>query len=490
MNVRKFIAPNAGQALRRVKAVLGPEAVVLATRSVDNGVEITAMAPEDLDRLQASGKQAETVPGARKWVDDDVNVSLSGARPQTAPKVEPWDFRKPARPAARAAEPVHAERPVASVRPRAVVEPQAAPSAPAVARPRRAQVPAETAVPAEAVTGPTTVGLVEEKPAAHDAAVNGMMTELQTLRQIVEQHLAGFAWGELSREAPAKTEVLRRLLDCGFSPRFARQLIHHLPAGNDVDQGMQWARSAASRHLLTTAQEDDLIEGGGVFAIVGPTGVGKTTTTAKLAARCVVRHGASKLALITTDSYRIGAQEQLRIYGRILGVPVHVVRDADDLQRTLGELSGKHMVLIDTVGMSQRDRHVTEQIAMLSGNNVKRLLLVNAASRGDTLDEVVTAYNGADGQMPLAGAVLTKVDEAASLAPALDVIMRHGLRLHYVANGQRVPEDLHLPNRAYLLHRAFRVREQSQDHRFMDSESGLMMASSGLAAARQNRLAQ
>jgi flagellar biosynthesis protein FlhF len=145
----------------------------------------------------------------------------------------------------------------------------------------------------------------------------------------------------------------------------------------------------------------------------------------------------------------------LRIYGRILGVPVFVVRDGEDLRRTLADLRDKHMVLIDTVGMSQRDRMVAEQAAMLMrSGEVNRLLLLNAGSRGDTLDDVVRAYAGED----LAGCIMTKVDEATALAPALDCIVRHGLTLSYVANGQRVPEDLHLPNRNYLLHRAFKSR--------------------------------
>jgi len=211
--------------------------------------------------------------------------------------------------------------------------------------------------------------------------------------------------------------------------------------------------------------------------------VGKTTTTAKLAARCVLRHGPSKVALVTTDSYRIGAHEQLRIYGRILGVSVYLVKDAVELRQTLSELQHKHIVLIDTMGMSQKDRLVPELTDMLADCNVQRLLLLSCTSRGDTLDDVVRAYRGEN----LAGCVLTKVDEAASLASTLDVIMRHELRLHYVSNGQRVPEDLHLPNRAYLLHRAFKDVPESSPHRYDGLESTLVMANAGMAAAGGRR---
>jgi flagellar biosynthesis protein FlhF len=148
---------------------------------------------------------------------------------------------------------------------------------------------------------------------------------------------------------------------------------------------MFWVKSVLARNLNTLANENELLENGGVFALVGPTGVGKTTTTAKLAARCVMRHGSGKLALITTDGYRIGGYEQLRIYGKILGVMVHSVKDETDLRIALEELKGKHTVLIDTAA-GQRDQMVAEQDAMLAGAGVdiKRLLCLNATATGGT----------------------------------------------------------------------------------------------------------
>jgi flagellar biosynthesis protein FlhF len=304
-----------------------------------------------------------------------------------------------------------------------------------------------------------------------------VLDEIRSLRQLVEQHLAGFAWGETARTNPVKTEVLRRMLEAGFSPLFARELLTDLPAKMNVKEALEWSRGIADMSLFTAGQ--DIVDQGGVYALMGPTGVGKTTTTAKLAARCVLKHGASKVALVTTDSYRIGAYEQLRIYGRILGVTVYLAKDAEELRQTLLELSHKHMVLIDTMGMSQKDKLVVELNAMLSESAVRRLLLLSSTARGDTLDDVVRAYRGSD----LAGCVLTKVDEAVSLAPALDVIMRHGLKLHYVSNGQRVPEDLHLPNRAYLLHRAFKEAPEAT-HRYAGLEPGLMMANAASGGGR------
>jgi flagellar biosynthesis protein FlhF len=246
-----------------------------------------------------------------------------------------------------------------------------------------------------------------------------------------------------SRRAAGRDALLGTLLNAGFSPLLAKRLAETANSGGD-------AAAVAERlqESLLLADSDEVVTGGGVYALVGPTGAGKTTTVAKIAARAVVRFGASKIALLTTDGYRIGAHEQLRIYGRILDVPVHIVRNQTDLTNTLSELRGRHLVLIDTIGMSQRDAMVAQHAAMLSGSgDVKRLLLLQATSSARTLEEVVTAYESTG----VHGCILTKTDEAVGLAGALDVIVRHGLPLHYVTDGQRVPEDMRLPDRSELV---------------------------------------
>jgi flagellar biosynthesis protein FlhF len=271
---------------------------------------------------------------------------------------------------------------------------------------------------------------------------------------------------------------MKRLLAAGFSAAFSRQLMDMLPAQEeDLSQALKWLKHTIAHNLKVARPEDDIIEKGGVYALVGPTGVGKTTTVAKLAARAVLRHGAGKVALVTTDTYRIGAQDQLRIYGRILGTPVFAVRDENDLELTLSDLHSRHLVLIDTVGMSQRDKRVTEQVALLcgEGREVSRLLLLGAPSQGVTLEEVARAYAGPG----MVGCVLTKIDEALTYGPVLDVAIRHELPVHFVTNGQRVPEDLHLANATYLADRAFRGN-QKPDSPFTqaDGDYPILMAAS------------
>ncbi|CAB3738482.1 Signal recognition particle receptor FtsY [Paraburkholderia sediminicola] len=285
-----------------------------------------------------------------------------------------------------------------------------------------------------------------------------VMSELSSMRGMMEEHFAGLLWGDRQRRSPARAALTKHLFAAGFSAQLVQMMVDNLP--DDVDNmegGMEWVRSVLESNLPVMEDEDALMERGGVFALMGPTGVGKTTTTAKLAARCVMRFGASKVALLTTDSYRIGGHEQLRIFGKILGVSVHAVKDGGDLQLALSELRNKHIVLIDTIGMSQRDRLVSDQIAMLcrAGQPVQRLLLLNATSHGDTLNEVVQAYQRAPDQQPLAGCILTKLDEATNLGGVLDTVIRYKLPVHYVSTGQKVPENLYVATKKFLIKSTF-----------------------------------
>jgi flagellar biosynthesis protein FlhF len=303
----------------------------------------------------------------------------------------------------------------------------------------------------------------------------------------MEEHFAGLLWGDRQRRSPTRAALTKHLFAAGFSAQLVQMMVDNLP--DDVDNmegGMAWVRSVLESNLPVMEDEDALMERGGVFALMGPTGVGKTTTTAKLAARCVMRFGASKVALLTTDSYRIGGHEQLRIFGKILGVSVHAVKDGADLQLALSELRNKHIVLIDTIGMSQRDRLVSDQIAMLcrAGLPVQRLLLLNATSHGDTLNEVVQAYQRAPDQQPLAGCILTKLDEATNLGGVLDTVIRYKLPVHYVSTGQKVPENLYVATKKFLIKSAFCIpRDNSPFVPHDDDIPGLLSALSARSTA-------
>lgn len=431
MNVRKFTAPTSREAWHLVREALGADAVILSNRSVEGGTEILALAGEDMAALAAPV------------------VEKSAISPQTLAALSTKRAEAPA---------------LSFAQPNAAINIK----------------PATKATPAVAAAKQSAHAEVAPAASAFDRSeLDSVMNEIRSMRGMLEMQLAELAWTDQQKKEPAKSSVLREMLAAGFSASLSRYMIERMPAGASHKQGMSWIQGVLAKNLTTITSDDEILEKGGVYALVGPTGVGKTTTTAKLAARCVMRHGAGKLALITTDGYRIGGYEQLRIYGKILGVMVHSVKDEADLRIALEELKGKHTILIDTVGVSQRDKMVAEQIAMLSGagTEVKRLLCLNATSNGETLNEVARAYMG-DG---LAGCILTKLDEAATIGNALDVAIRQKLNLYYVANGQRVPEDLHVANKAYLVDRAFKLKRETAPFRFNDAEIPLVMANTARA---------
>ncbi|MFS2023605.1 flagellar biosynthesis protein FlhF [Massilia sp. CT11-137] len=469
MNVKKFTAATSREALRKVREALGPDAVILSNRPVDGVVEILALDNDDVASLASPAPESEmAAPRPNLRIQEP---TFDDFEPAPAPAPAP---RPAARPAPRAFQEAPAARqPMNSLYD--LDEPAAPAVAPTYANRRAPQAADVPAFDMSAMTAMMSAAIAQAKESAA-AEMHGMMNEIRAMRGMMESQLAELSWGTTQQREPQKAAVLREMLAAGFSASLSRYLVDKLPAGKDAAESLRWVKTVLARNITTMADEDAILDRGGVFALVGPTGVGKTTTTAKLAARCVMRHGPEKLALITTDAYRIGGHEQLRIYGKILGVMVHSVKDEADLRIALKELRNKHTVLIDTIGMSQRDQMVTEQVAMLteSGADVKRLLCLNATSTNETLNEVVRAYQGTG----LAGAIMTKMDEAASIGNVLDVLVRQKLNLHYISNGQRVPEDLHLADRAMLVDRAFRTRRDAAAQ-IADADLPLMMGGLG-----------
>jgi flagellar biosynthesis protein FlhF len=426
MKPRKFFGITSRSVLEQVRAELGPDAVIIGNRSTTEGIEITALAGAAMDDL----------------LDQQPAVSE----------------RLPARPNA-----------ATDIFPRINV----------------------TAAAAPVIAAPTmhTAELLDAQSAAasaRDSLPARLMDEVAALREMLEHQLAQFAWNDALRRTPLRAQFMRELLHAGFGPEFARDIVHRLPDDFSATEALQWLTTEIAAGVQCAGPEADIVAQGGVYALTGATGVGKTTTAAKLAARCAVRHGANSLALLTTDSYRVGAHDQLRIYARILGVSVHTVNGADDMRQALDSLRGKHLVLIDTLGMGQRDARVREHATLLDLPEVKRLVVLGATAQAETLEEVVRVYRPApDGSNDgFAGCIVTKLDEAVRLGDILDVVIRHALPLHYLSTGQRVPEDLHVPNVRYLVHRALRSGAKSRARTLDDDEVGLVLGSaSGVAHA-------
>jgi len=503
MNVKKFTAPTSREALRKVRESLGPDAVILSNRQADGMVEILALANDDAASLAMPAPHSPMAEPAPS-LDFDAAIAQRSQRldARLEPHFDEESYMAPrqsqppqqtmqpaahhAQPPQQTMQPLHHQ--AAQQPPRRVVASPSSYATKTAAAAAPASMPAQPRAPqldADQVSAMVASAVASAKQSAA-AEMQDMMSEIRAMRGMMQTQLAEIAWGSTQAREPQKAAVLREMLAAGFSASLSRYLIDKLPAGRDAADSMRWIKTVLTRNLSAMANEDALIDQGGVFALVGPTGVGKTTSTAKLAARCVMRHGPDKLALITTDAYRIGAHEQLRIYGKILGVMVHSVKDEADLRIALKELRNKHTVLIDTVGVSQRDQMVTEQVSMLqgAGSDVKRLLCLNATATQETLSEVVRAYQGSG----LAGCIMTKLDEAAAIGNVLDVVIRQKLNLFYVSNGQRVPEDLHLADPAYLIDRAFKLKRDVVNTQYLDNELPLLMSGSQHNAQREVHL--
>ena len=511
MNLKRFTARTSREALALVRQAFGDDAVVMSTKPCAGGVEVLAMAPESLQQIERLGATAVSVHAptlappqppiplpapAMLRRGDRVEPSLDGGNADVAADVKTLemstlsfqDFVRDRMLRRRGAEQAAApqiEPPARAVPP--TVSPIEAARARLVNAHREPPVLREEIRPAafEAATSPVHApppAPLALAPTARPAAAASapqplmaprgeqieMLTELRSMRGMIEQRFGALAFMEKLQRQPRQALLAQRLLDTGFSPALIRKLVDSLPA--DVEE-VAWAAGVLERNLATAEREGALEEVGGVYALIGATGVGKTTSTAKLAAAFATRHGASQLGLITLDAYRVGAHEQLRTYGRILGVPVHTAHDRASLEDLLDLLSAKKMVLIDTAGMAQRDSRTRELLDMLAHRAIHRLLVVNASAQGETIEDQLAAYDAPSCR----GVVLSKMDEAVKLGPALDSMIRHKLTVVAVANGQRVPEDWHRLSANALMQRAMR-NSSGPAWRLDDHDVGLIFA--------------
>ncbi len=312
----------------------------------------------------------------------------------------------------------------------------------------------------ERAPAPTTMTSTQSKVAATAPDIQRMAAEMQQLRQLLEQQLAGLAWGQAQHQAPARALLLKRLLNLGLGWELAQSLLDQVPE-NVLQSDTAWPALIARLSEQLAVEQHDVLKQGGIVALVGPTGVGKTTTIAKLAGRFVMRHGAGQLALITTDCYKIGAQAQLQTFADLLGVPVHVAQTREELETLLIGLRQKKLILIDTAGMSQKDIRITQQLtAGYSGLvPIRNYLVLSAASPLKVMREVHAAFS----QVNLHALILTKLDEAVQLGAAMTLMAETHLPLAYLSEGQRVPEDIQPADKDHLIDQAMVLASSQQD---------------------------
>ncbi|MEO8922218.1 MAG: flagellar biosynthesis protein FlhF [Caldimonas sp.] len=513
MNVKRFTARTSREALRQVREQLGVDAVVLSTKPSGSGVEVLAMAPEGMRQVEAMSDGAPAAAPPRSLeastaeqdaarlemstlsfqdyvrtrmlkrrqaaidkdaAQDALQGTAATGRREGGTRIDVRvddDTEFPAEPSSTPAEIYTAATAAATLRDEGragdgagLLEQRMADR---IAPSRTGEALREPPVASDPIRVPSVAAAFDAADAQRER--QEMLSELRSMKGLIEERFGALAFMEKLQRRPAEARLSQKLLDCGFSPALIRKIAEGLSA--DITDEATWAAQVLERNLKSQSTGGLLEDQGGVFALIGATGVGKTTTTAKIAAAFAARHGAGSLGLVTLDAYRVGAHEQLRAYGRILGVPVHTAHDRASLEDLLELLGGKKMVLIDTAGMAQRDTRTRELLEMLSHRSIQRLLVVNAASQGETIEDVLIAYGAAT----CIGVVLSKLDEAVKLGPALDAAIRHKLKIVGIANGQRVPEDWHHLSASALVQRALRGGGTSA-WRFDASEMNLVFA--------------
>lgn len=407
MKMKRYFAPDTRQALRALRDEQGPDAVILSNRRVNGGVEIIA---------------------AMDYENSMVNASLGN--PDTLSDIDPYANISHSEPAAEM--------------------PAGGKPSPAT----KQQASAKTAAYEKNTTS-------QPSPVMNSATLNKIQDELAGLRNIMEAPMMQFSWGETGRVQPLYANLLKQLMTLGISSSLSQIIAKKLEK-----EGLSkhsWLESLNHLANLVPIDERDILSSGGIISLVGPTGVGKTTTIAKLAARFALKHGRRAVTLITTDNYRIGAHEQLRSYGRILGIPVHVASDTEELKYLLQEIKDKNgdnqLTLIDTAGICQKEVKLTEQITSLDvdGVDIKNYLVLSATGQMNLQDDVIRGFS----KINLDGCIITKIDEAASMGEIISVLIKHELPVSFVCDGQKVPDDLHRARGRLLIKEAVKLMRSS-----------------------------
>lgn len=390
MKIKRYLEKDMRHVLRRVKEDQGPDAVILSNRRVDEGIEVIAAIDYDEalvrhalgDASQFNSDESATAISTDALVELAEDDAITESSPDAA-------------------------RPVAEI------------------------------ISADIVPAP--VPRLNESDSEDASALVDMQAELSAMRGLLETQVSGLVWKEGARRFPMRAQVLRNMARLGLAPDVANVLLDRIEPIKDVKN--LWRTPLTELAKMLPVVDNSLFREGGTFALIGPTGIGKTTTIAKIAAQFAISNWADDIALISADSYRIGAQEHLSAFANIIGVKVYPASSFEDLRETLHLLRNKKLVLIDTEGRSQRDRDLTSRLASYGSNadRVRFFLTLSAATQEAALDETVREFS----KVPLEGCIVTKIDEAAQLGCIMSTLIRNDLPAAFFSDGQRIPDDLH-----------------------------------------------
>jgi flagellar biosynthesis protein FlhF len=491
MKIKRFFAKDMRTALKEVKEELGVDAVIMSNKKLANGVEIVAAVDYD---------KAVTKPPEQTQSQPAASASFAHTEQSSHNFVKPEPQRAQPKPQAKVADSLQALLERQSPRPRSAelasmfshsgidTSGHYQEQEPVQSRPKN-MFEREPSAPARPRTQADSLGFDDldsgfddlDSPSAprqqtmqnESSDISTMREEMNAIRQLLEHQVSGLMQQDMARRDPTRACMIDRLVGMGIDKEVAEQMACFVPDDVSRQQGWKALLNMVEDQMQTTNNE--ILRQGGVYALVGPTGVGKTTTVAKLAALGAQKYGADKVALITTDTYRIGAYEQLATYGRIIGCGVKQVKDANELAEVLYHLRNKRLVLIDTAGMSQRDLRLTEQLNTLMRNqrvDIRSYLVLSATAQINVLQETVRHFK----KVQLSGCIFTKLDESLSLGEIISIAIQNRLPIGYLTNGQRVPEDIRVANAEKLVKKAEqlylkRIKAQQSRHQSVASST-------------------
>jgi flagellar biosynthesis protein FlhF len=485
LKIKRFFAKDMRQALFQVKEELGADAVIMSNKKVAGGVEIVAAV--DGESAAVTPRQMEpssfNPPPAlqnkdfgreRDLQDDKVSINRGAVDHKNGTMTDRFaNMLKHYRGGTQDAEPKRNSDSLSALLDRQAEQNNSTASAFQSAdkyqysqqarlgrRDSQSQRSMGHAV-SESQTPKYNTSSRSRSDQQIDQELESMKEDMSSIRRLLEHQVSGLMWQEVERREPLRAMLIKRLERMGIASELADQLACYIPEDTPPRKAWNALLSLVSDQVVVSKQ--DILRQGGIVALLGPTGVGKTTTVAKLAARAAMEYGADNVALVTTDTYRIGAHEQLSIYGRIMGCPVRVAKDSEQLADVLYQLRNRRLVLIDTAGMGQRDVRLSEQLDTLmqeSGEVINSYLVLPATAQRQVLQETLEHFR----RIPLSGCIMTKLDESLSLGEFISVVIQNALPVTYIANGQRVPEDIVIAQPRYMVAKANELLEKSTEN--------------------------
>ena len=479
MKIRRYVAKDIRSALTQIKEELGADAVIMSNKKIAEGVELMAavdynksIAPQKAtEQLAQQPQQQAQNTGRINITEDSTDIDLPSA--ESVNNTAPADslsalLNRQAKRATTADHQVNSQ-PQAE-QSQLDIEQQLKDFTDRLAQSTTtaSEQNTETHLATEPLAANTSSTTNTEHQTQHSSSlpenntfaenntlpennaadITTMQKEMASIRQLLEHQLSGLMWQDMARKDPMRAVLVNRLVNLGLNEQMANQIAGYVPANSQEDDAWLQAKKIVAQQLNTT--NNDIIQRGGVVSLVGPTGVGKTTTIAKLAAKFAQIHGADQVVLISTDSYRIAGFEQLCTYGRIIGCQVKMAKDTAELDGLLQQFSQKKLILIDTAGMGQRDMRLTEQLTTLVNNsrvNIRNYLVLSANTQQRVMQENVERFK----RIPLSGCIYTKLDESLSVGEIISTSLQNGLAIAYLTDGQRVPEDIKIANTEKLV---------------------------------------